>query len=53
MHRLLVVVMAMTLFSGCIGEDAIPLDSGDALFDAALDSGDAAAARDSTTTIID
>ena len=41
MHRLLVVVMAMTLFSGCIGEDAIPLDSGEALFDAALDSGDA------------
>ena len=41
MHRLLVVVMITALFSGCIGEDPIPLDSGEALFDAALDSGDA------------
>ena len=41
MHRLLVVVMITTLFSGCIGEDPVPMDSGEALFDSALDSGDA------------
>ena len=41
MHRLLVVALIMTLFSGCIGEDPVPMDSGEALFDAALDSGDA------------
>ena len=41
MHRLLAGVMVMCLFSGCIAEEPVSIDSGEALFDAALDSGDA------------
>ncbi len=41
MRRLLVVVMVMTLFSGCIADEPIPIDSGQMLFDAALESGEA------------
>ena len=41
MRRLLVGVIVMTLFSGCISDEPISMDSGEALFDAALDSGDA------------
>ena len=41
MQRLLIVVIITALFSGCISEDSPSMDSGETLFNAALDSGDA------------